>query len=33
VFERFTTWLAADTTLAGLPLAFILGAIVGAERE
>jgi putative Mg2+ transporter-C (MgtC) family protein len=26
-------WLSDDTTLAGLPLAFLLGAAVGAERE
>ena len=26
-------WLADDGTLGGLPLAFLLGALVGAERE
>lgn len=31
--EALRTWLGGDTTLAGLPLAFLLGAVVGAERE
>lgn len=31
--EALFAWLAQDTTLAGLPLAFLLGAAVGAERE
>ncbi|MBK1661422.1 MgtC/SapB family protein [Paracraurococcus ruber] len=26
-------WLTGDSTLSGLPLAFLLGALVGAERE
>jgi len=26
-------WLGQDTTLSGLPVAFLLGAVVGAERE
>jgi len=26
-------WIVSDTTLPGLPLAFLLGALVGAERE
>ncbi|MDO9710011.1 MgtC/SapB family protein [Paracraurococcus lichenis] len=27
------SWLTGDTTLSGLPIAFLLGAMVGAERE
>ncbi|MEN0075739.1 MAG: MgtC/SapB family protein [Paracraurococcus sp.] len=26
-------WIRGDTTISGLPLAFLLGALVGAERE
>ncbi len=33
VFEGLGGWLAADSTLRGLPIAFLLGALVGAERE
>jgi len=33
VLERLLVWVAADSTLPGLPLAFVLGALVGAERE
>ena len=31
--ETVLGWLTGDTTLVGLPLAFLLGAMVGAERE
>jgi len=31
--DALLAWLARDSTLAGLPLAFLLGALVGAERE
>ena len=31
--DPVTDWLSSDTTLTGLPLAFLLGALVGAERE
>jgi putative Mg2+ transporter-C (MgtC) family protein len=33
VLDAVQAWLASDTTLAGLPIAFLLGALVGAERE
>ncbi|WP_165943386.1 MgtC/SapB family protein [Roseicella aquatilis] len=31
--EALRIWLGGDTTLTGLPLAFLLGALIGAERE
>src|SRR4051794_32406133 len=31
--EWLLSWLTGDTTLSGLPVAFVLGALVGAERE
>jgi putative Mg2+ transporter-C (MgtC) family protein len=31
--EQAVAWLSGDTTFSGLPLAFLLGAMVGAERE
>ncbi|RAI58851.1 MgtC/SapB family protein [Roseicella frigidaeris] len=31
--EALLRWVLGDTTIAGLPLAFLLGTLVGAERE
>jgi putative Mg2+ transporter-C (MgtC) family protein len=33
VLEQLLAWVAGDATLPGLPLAFLLGAAIGAERE
>lgn len=33
MLDRLTDWLLSDATLPALPLAFLLGALVGAERE
>jgi hypothetical protein len=33
VLRDVIAWIVADTTIPGLPLAFLLGAMVGVERE
>lgn len=33
MLDAVMAWFAQDTTLTGVPLAFLLGALVGAERE
>ena len=33
MLDAVVGWFAADSTLLGLPLAFLLGAMVGLERE